>query len=71
MLFESTIWPRLADGSVTVAYRSADVGTVEAEPQRAPDKENLTEAHDDDQADPMDTMIELLGGEVVQDTGRE
>jgi len=56
---------------VTVAYRSADVGTVEAEPQRAPDKENLTEAHDDDQADPMDTMIELLGGEVVQDTGRE
>ncbi len=56
---------------VTVAYRSADVGTVEAEPQRAPDKENLAEAHDDDQADPMDTMIELLGGEVVQDTGRE
>lgn len=30
MLFESTIWPRLADGSVTVAYRSWKRPTVKA-----------------------------------------
>jgi hypothetical protein len=57
--------------AVAVAYRSADVDAVDAEPERAPDKERLAEHDEDDQPDPMDTMIELLGGEVVQDTGRE
>ena len=66
--------------SITLAYRSADgdpslaepadAGTeeaaVEAEPERAPDKEQLVEASESE-IDPTGLVIDLLGGEVIDE----
>jgi hypothetical protein len=56
---------------VTVAYRSAEAAVADVEPERAPDKDHLTEESDEGGSDPADTVIELLGGEIVHETGRD
>ncbi|MGI9528873.1 MAG: hypothetical protein ACR2NG_04115, partial [Acidimicrobiia bacterium] len=59
---------------VAITYRSADSSAapeVAAEPERAPDKEDLVEAGSDDAVDPASTVLDMLGGEIVQETTNE
>ena len=59
---------------VAIVYRSADSSAtpeVAAEPARAPDKEDLIEAGSDDAVDPANTVLDMLGGEIVQETTNE
>ena len=56
---------------ITIRYQSADApAPVEVEPERAPDKDTLAEASDDE-GDPTSTVLEMLGGEVVAETQGE
>ena len=61
------------DQPVSVSYRSADTQAtaVDAEPERAPDKDELVEASSDDAIDPADTVLDILGGEIIQETTTE
>ncbi len=52
---------------VRIAYRSAVEMPSDSEPVRAPDKDDLDEADDASAPDPTDTVLEMLGGEVVSD----
>jgi DNA polymerase III subunit gamma/tau len=56
---------------IKVAYRSAEATDVVDDPERAPDKDDLTAVDGDDGIDPTDTVLELLGGEIVHETGRD
>ena len=61
--------------TVEVRYQAADAADAagEAEPARAPDKDDLAVA-DDTQGggvDPTDTVLDILGGEVVADSSAE
>jgi DNA polymerase-3 subunit gamma/tau len=58
---------------VLVSYRSADApaNVVNTEPERAPDKDELVEAASDDAVDPADTVLDILGGEIIQETTTE
>jgi len=58
---------------VAIAYRSADstAPVIDAEPERAPNKDDLVEAGSDDAVDPADTMLDILGGEIIQETTNE
>jgi len=55
---------------IKVAYRSAVAIEVSAEPDVVPDKDDLDTVEGDDGVDPTDTVLELLGGEIV-DSGRD
>jgi hypothetical protein len=52
---------------VAITYRAGAAADAESEPERAPNREDLVEAEDDG-PDPTDTVLEMLGGEVVRDT---
>jgi len=58
---------------VHVAFRAADAPTAPAEStesvERAPDKDDLLEAAGSDTPDPAAVVLEILGGEIVQDDG--
>jgi len=58
---------------VAIVYRSADseAAVVDAEPERAPDKDDLVAADSDDAVDPADTVLDMLGGEIIQETTNE
>ncbi len=56
-------------GSITVEFRGADGApppVAPAEPTRAPDKDDLVE-EDEGAIDPTDLVVDILGGEVVQE----
>ena len=54
-----------------VAFRAAGapVETPAEDTERAPDKDRLLEVGDDDVADPATTVLDILGGEIVSDSG--
>ena len=52
---------------VRIAYRSAVDTPADTEPERAPDKDELAEPDEASEPDPTDTVLEILGGEVVSD----
>jgi DNA polymerase-3 subunit gamma/tau len=56
---------------VRVAFRSADKAVApSAEPlERAPDKDELEAADDDETPDPTAVVLDILGGEIVADSG--
>lgn len=57
--------------TVRVSYRSADAPSLDTSTDEiVPDKDDLDEA-DDDSPDPVDTVLELLGGEVVGETAKD
>ena len=54
---------------VSVRFQAADAPQPQAtEPERAPDKDDLVEASSQDAHDPADTVLDILGGEVVEDS---
>jgi DNA polymerase-3 subunit gamma/tau len=55
-------------GSIGVTFRSADPeALIAAEPERAPDKDDLLVAPEDASDDPADLIVDVLGGEIVSD----
>lgn len=55
-------------GSIGVTFRSADPeAPIAAEPERAPNKDDLLVAHEDASDDPADLIVDVLGGEIVSD----
>jgi DNA polymerase-3 subunit gamma/tau len=52
---------------VRIAYRSAVDAPADREPERAPSKDELAEPDEASEPDPTDTVLEILGGEVVSD----
>ena len=55
--------------TIGVAFRSADAPT-EVEPHeddRAPDKDDLLSADDDEAVDPVDVVMEILDGQIVEE----
>jgi hypothetical protein len=53
-------------GSITLEFRAGDAETVEAEPERAPDKDKLIDDGSGPE-DPEDLIADMLGGEVVSE----
>jgi DNA polymerase-3 subunit gamma/tau len=55
---------------ITVRYAAAAASglDVDPEPVRAPDKDDLVSAETDRPVDPADTVLDILGGEVVTDS---
>ena len=62
----------LLKGKVSIGYRARDgeeeaaAAETDQEPSKAPDKEDLAEAGEGG-IDPTDLVVDLLGGEVVDD----
>lgn len=54
-------------GIAWVAAADAPASTTPAEPQRAPDKDDLLEESDDDVVDPADMVVDVLGGEIISE----
>ncbi len=55
----------LLGGSIALEFRSGDGEERPSEPERAPDKERLTEGAGPE--DPADLIVDMLGGEVVSE----
>ncbi len=56
-------------GSIKVEFRGADGATpplAPREPTRVPDKDDLVE-QDEGAIDPTDLVVDILGGEIVQE----
>lgn len=56
---------------IEVAFRSADAPetTHDEDTERAPDKDDLLEAGDEAVSDPASVVLDILGGEIVSDSG--
>ncbi len=53
---------------VNVRFRAADAAEpAEAEPATVPDKDDLISAEDDESVDPVNTVVDVLGGEIVEE----
>lgn len=54
---------------ITVVFRSADAAAtqVEDDTERAPDKDELRSADDDEAIDPVDVVVDILDGQIVDE----
>ncbi len=57
----------LMGGRVEVVFKAGAAETADAEPVRAPDKEDLVESSDEGAPDPAALVVEGLGGEIVSE----